>query len=204
MTPYTQSMAEMADRRSRIEILQQELRDLQAAVSPEPVADYGLTGADGPVRLSQLFGDKEDLVVIHNMGTSCAYCTLWADGFNGVYDHLNNRAAFVVTSPDAPKTQAQFAVGRGWKFPMVSHAGSGFAEDMGYKSERGWQPGISVFKRDGDQVLRVSDRPLGPGDPFCSVFHVFDLLAGGLDGWQAKFRYGEAPEPRGDTGDVAS
>ena len=34
---------------------------------------------------------KDDLVVIHNMGASCAYCTLWGDGFNGVYEHLANK-----------------------------------------------------------------------------------------------------------------
>jgi len=66
--------------------------------------------------LAGLFGRKDDLVVIHNMGSSCPYCTLWADGFNGLYDHLANRAAFALSSPDAPAAQKRFAEGpRDWE-----------------------------------------------------------------------------------------
>jgi predicted dithiol-disulfide oxidoreductase (DUF899 family) len=96
------------------------------------------------VRLSELFGDKADLFVIHNMGQSCPYCTLWADGFNGAYAHLSNRAAFVVSSPDTPEKQRKFAESRHWTFPMVSHEGTTFAEDMGYHQDGSWMPGVSV------------------------------------------------------------
>jgi len=68
------------------------MREAQASVEPEPVRDYEFTTPDGPVRLSQLFGDKRDLFVIHNMGRSCPACTLWADGFNGSYPHIADRA----------------------------------------------------------------------------------------------------------------
>jgi hypothetical protein len=37
-----------------------------------------------------------------------------------------------VSSPDPPDVQQKFAASRGWVFPMVSHMGSSFAEDMGY------------------------------------------------------------------------
>jgi len=40
------------------------------------------------VRLSSLFGSNKDLILIHNMGRQCSYCTMWADGFNGVLDHM--------------------------------------------------------------------------------------------------------------------
>jgi predicted dithiol-disulfide oxidoreductase (DUF899 family) len=163
---------------------------LQETVEPEEVADYMLTGADGPVRLSALFGDKDTLFVIHNMGKTCPNCTMWADGFNGVLPHLENRAAFVVTSPDDPQTQAEFAGSRGWRFRMVSHQGTDFAERMGYRRDGGgWLPGISVFRRDGARILRVSDQRLGPGDDFCSVWHFFDMIPEGAAGWRAKFCY---------------
>ena len=61
---------------------------------------------------------------------------MWADGFNGVYEHLASRAAFVVASPNPVETQKQFAASRGWRFPMVSYEGSPFAEDMGYRRPR--------------------------------------------------------------------
>ena len=105
MTAYVETMETLRAHRRRIAELQEEMRQAQKAVEPQPVEDYLFMAMGGPVRLSSLFGGKTDLFVIHNMGRSCAYCTLWADGFNGVYPHLANRAAFVVSSPDSPEQQ---------------------------------------------------------------------------------------------------
>jgi predicted dithiol-disulfide oxidoreductase (DUF899 family) len=110
-------------------------------------------------------------------------------------DHLDNRAAFVVSSPDAPEAQKKFAATRGWRFRMVSHQGTSFAEDMGYRDDSTeheggpWHPGVSAFKKDGDRIVRVSDAPLGPGDLFCAAWHLFDLFPEGPDGWQPQYRY---------------
>jgi peroxiredoxin len=49
--------------------------------------------------------------------------------------HFENRAAFVVVSPDTPDAQKKFADGRGWQFRMLSNGDSGFTEDMGYVRE---------------------------------------------------------------------
>ena len=102
--------------RNQITELRQKIRDIQAAAEPEIVPDHAFATPDGTTHLSDLFGSKDALFVIHNMGVSCPYCTLWADGFNGIYAHVADRAAFVVCSPD---TQSRFAAGRGWRFPMV-------------------------------------------------------------------------------------
>ena len=187
---YHETHERLAAYRREIDALRAKMREVQAAVEPEAVADYLFTGAEGPVRLSELFGDKDTLIVIHNMGRTCPACTMWADGYNGVLPHLESRAAFVVTSPDDPATQAAFAASRGWRFRMVSHQGTDFAEKMGYRGEKGgWQPGISVFKKDGGRILRVSDQTLGPGDDFCSVYHFLDMLPEGPAGWRPKFSY---------------
>ena len=140
------------------------MREAQASVEPEDAADYSFATPRGAVSLSALFGDKPDLIVIHNMGASCPYCTLWADGFNGVFDtSLASRAAFVVSSPDRPDMQERFATTRGWRFPMVSHEGTTFAADMGYRSSTGgWLPGITAFRKSGLQVQRVPNAD-GPG-----------------------------------------
>jgi predicted dithiol-disulfide oxidoreductase (DUF899 family) len=165
------------------------MRELQQAVEPEEVADYVLAGPAGPVRLSALFAGKDTLFVIHNMGRTCPNCTMWADGFNGVLPHLEDRAGFVIASPDDPQTQAAFAASRGWRFRMVSHQGTDFAAQMGYRGDGGWLPGVSVFRQDGGRILRVSDQRLGPGDDLCSVWHFFDMLPEGANGWRAKFAY---------------
>ncbi len=188
--PYRETTEKLAVYRREIAVLRDKMRALQQSVEPEEVADYQFAGADGPVRLSELFGDKDTLFVIHNMGRSCPHCTMWADGFNGVLPHLESRAAFVVTSPDDPATQAEFAASRGWKFRRVSHHGGTFATDMGYRGEGGgWMPGVSVFKRVGDTIMRVSDTAFDDGDDFCAVWHFLDLLPEGRAGWRAKFSY---------------
>jgi predicted dithiol-disulfide oxidoreductase (DUF899 family) len=99
---YREGSARLAGYRRQIAELRTKMREAREATDPEEVADYVFTNFDGAVRLSELFGDKPDLIVIHNMGSACPNCTLWADGFNGVYDHLRNRAAFAVSTPDPP------------------------------------------------------------------------------------------------------
>jgi len=177
---YRDNAAALAAYRGQIADIRRRMRELQAAAEPEIVSDYTFT----------TLGGTTNLIVIHNMGASCAYCTLWADGFNGIYEHVADRAAFVVCSPDAPDTQSRFAAGRGWRFPMVSHAGTSFAADMGYRSESGgWLPGVSIFRRDQDRIARVADTGLGPGDDFCALWHLLDMLPGGAEGWSPRFSY---------------
>ena len=184
-----EATTQMADTHAEIGQLRQKMRDLQRSIEPQEVEDYCFQTPEGAVSLSELFGDKDTLFVIHNMGQSCVYCTLWADGFNGVIDHLENRAGFVVSSPDEPAKQQVFKESRSWRFRMVSHQGSGFAEDMGYKGEMGWMPGVSVFRREGGKILRLSDTPFGPGDDYCSVWNLFELIPEGSDGWQPQYSY---------------
>src|SRR5262245_24363318 len=120
---YESTSAKLAQYRREIAAIRKKMRAAQASVQPQEVADYEFATTRGAVRLSELFGNKRDLILIHNMGTSCPNCTLWADGLNGIYDHLANRAVVVISSPDPPDVQQQFAQGRGWKVPMVSHQG---------------------------------------------------------------------------------
>lgn len=178
-----------------IDAKHKELVELIKSEGPEPVEDYVLKGAGGEdVRLSELFGDKEDLLLVHNMGTRCPYCTLWADGFNGVTHHFEDRAGFVVVSPDAPDVQAAFAASRGWTFRMASAAGSAFTKDLGFEAEhegKPWpMPGCSTFHKDADgKIVRVAKTFFGPGDPYCAAFHLFPLFAGGTGEWQPKLDY---------------
>ena len=157
----------------------------------QEVSDYLLMQGSRPVKLSQLFGKKGELILIHNMGVSCPYCTLWADGFNGILQHLQDRAAFAVESPDRPATQSAFAKKRGWKFRMVSSLGTSFRGDMGYQNKEGdpW-PGVSVFTKDrGGKIRQMSNTGFGPGDNYCNLWDLFDLLPGGAGKWTAQFKY---------------
>lgn len=187
--PTSVAARELEDEIAR---LKARLAEVRRGTPRVVVKDYQLLESDGsPVRLSGLFGDKSDLLVVHNMGRSCPYCTLWADGFNGVVDHLTSRAAVAVVTPDEPETMARFAAGRGWRFRMASGRGSEFTRDMGMEPEPGkYWPGASGFRRRDDGVIeRVTCATFEPGDDFCSVWHLFELLADGANGWQPRYSY---------------
>ena len=156
----------------------------------EQVNDYEFLNSDNQkTSLSKLFGSKKDLIIIHNMGNSCSYCTMWADGFNGLLSHIENRTTFVVSSPDDPVTQKAFAKSRGWKFQMVSTRGTSFAKDMGFEQDGMPKPGVSVFYKNDGKIIRVGRDDFGPGDNYCPTFPLFDLLKDGTNNWQAKFTY---------------
>lgn len=176
----------------KIQELKSNVAELRRKRPKQEVADYIFADMDGqPVALSSLFGDKSDLILIHNMGTGCSYCTMWADGFKGLMPHLLSRAAFAVTSPDPPEVQKQFAQSRDWRFPLYSIIETSFAEDMAFLDDKGEMvPGFSIFEKQSDgTILRRARGEFGPGDDYCSVWHLFALLPEGADDWEPKLSY---------------
>ncbi|MEZ5360171.1 MAG: DUF899 family protein [Candidatus Zixiibacteriota bacterium] len=169
-----------------------KLAELKHKLPPESIKEYTFRDwKRNEVSLRDLFGDRNELLIVHNMGKRCAWCTMWADGFNGLRHHIENRAAFVVTSPDDPDVQKAFAQGRGWQFKMVSCGGTAFAKDLKFQDEKGaYWPGVSAFYKDAKgNIFRSAYSYFGPGDDYCSTWHFFDLLKNGADGWNPQFEY---------------
>ncbi|WP_096156941.1 DUF899 family protein [Bacillus alkalisoli] len=161
----------------------QQLAALRKQQIPTLVKNYQFIGShEHKVSLSQLFQDKNELFVVHNMGKSCPYCTMWADGFNSVYPHIIEKAAFVLSSPDSPFVQEDFSSERGWQFPIISTKGTTFKEDMGFEKDNHYYPGVSVFTKDEQgNIYQHTKAPFGPGDDFCVVWSLFDLLPSGYE-----------------------
>lgn len=176
----------------QLQDIKQKLAELRRQRPREEIRDYRLLDSVGrEASLSSLFGNQNSLILVHNMGRNCSYCTMWADGFNGLLPHLESRAAFALTSPDKPEAQKEFVQARGWNFPVYSTAGTSFTADMGFDDEKeGLMPGVSVFtKETGGKIYRVSRAEFGPCDNFCAVWHLFDLLPEGIDGWEPRLSY---------------
>jgi predicted dithiol-disulfide oxidoreductase (DUF899 family) len=170
----------------QIDESQKQLVELKQKWGEGDVQDYTLQGPDGPVKLSAAFGGHSLMVLVHNMGTKCPYCTLWADGFKSIYPYIEGgvpggetKAAFIVVSPDEPKKQQEYAKARGWGFRMLSAKGTSLFKDLGYADEKNnpW-PGVSILKKEGDKITRVARDFFGPGDRFNSVFSFFQLMPG--------------------------
>ena len=165
-----------------------QLSSLRQSVPEQLIQNYEFVSTnDQKVSLLDLFGAKNELFVIHNMGKSCSYCTMWADGFNGVYHHLIDKASFVIASPDAPEVQANFAAERKWQFPMISVKESTFTEELGFQKGKYMLPGVSTFRKDEQgQIYLHAQAPFGPGDDYCVTWSLFDLLPSGAEDVKVK------------------
>ncbi len=174
-----------------IEATRTKILELRGQLQLEPIKDYTLTDVNGEtVLLSSLFDSRDELMIIHNMGTRCTYCTMWADGFNGFSLPISDRVPFVVVSPDSPEIQKEFATSRGWKFKMLSAGGSSFIADLGFEPTPGsYWPGVSALIRKEHQIYRTAYDHFGPGDFYCSPWHLFDLFPKRANEWQPKFNY---------------
>lgn len=171
-----------------MEILEKkkQLAEMKRNIEKEKVENYVFSSFQyGSVSLAELFEDKDELFVVHNMGKGCSYCTMWADGFTSVYHHIQRKAAFVVSTPDEPEVQENFAAERSWTFPVVSTKGTSFKQDMGFVLDEGFYPGVTVFSKDDQGVIyRHASSFFGPGDDFCSVWPLFDLLPSGYEDYK--------------------
>ena len=177
---------------NQINDLRKELYETFREMAQMNVPDCTMLRSDGSsVKLSELFADRDELMLIHNMGQSCVYCTLWADGFNGVTKHLANRVPFALITPDDPTTATEFARSRGWHMPIVCYAESGLAEQLGFRNEEGgYMPGFSTFRKNPDNsITRTGMSFFGPGDDFCAIWHMFALLPDGVNDWTPKYTY---------------
>jgi predicted dithiol-disulfide oxidoreductase (DUF899 family) len=161
----------------------------------------------GPKTLAELFGDKHQLVVYHFMfapdwQAGCKSCSFWADNFNGITVHLEQRdIRFVAISRAAlPKLQA-FAKRMGWNFPWVSSSETDFNFDYhvsfrpedqaagktsyNYAPKEGTVqelPGISVFcKDDGGAVFHTYSSYARGVEMVNAAYQWIDLVPKGRD-----------------------
>ena len=184
----------------RIGALTAELNALRKASTAKPVPNYPFATSNGQTTLRDLFGEQDKLLVVHNMGQGCRYCTLWADGFNGLLPHLESALAVVLVSKDAPDVQRRFANSRGWRFRLASHGGGAYIQEQGVFGEAENYPGAVVYERDGDTILRKNACVFGPGDLYCALWPFLGMA--GIDGedWVPQYNYWQRPETLDDGG----
>lgn len=179
---------------AEIKTKKEELLILKKEQKAEEIEDYTLTTADGnSVKLSSLFGDSDELLVIHNMGKECRYCTMWADGFRGLSEIISDRMPWVLTSPNDPAVLKSFGEARGWNFRTASYAGSDFAFDLGFEKRKegksNYIPGVSALLKKDGKIFRTGKDNFGPGDNYNPFWHFMDLFPKGADGWVPKYEY---------------
>jgi predicted dithiol-disulfide oxidoreductase (DUF899 family) len=171
----------------------------RALPMPAPLeTDYTLTGLDDKlVRLSELFGDKDDLLVYHLMykpddDEACPMCSMWVDGYNAIAHHVQERAAFAVVAKAPIGKLRDWAKRRGWdNVRLLSSHSTTFNADMHAEDADGDQiPTISVFRKSPDGVrhfyqkfAELDDENNRGIDLLSPVWNLLDLTPKGRGDW---------------------
>ena len=168
---------------------------------------YTFDTPGGAETLGDLFAGKSQLIVYHFMfdpewQDGCKSCSLWADNYNGIIAHLNQRDVSMVTISKAPLAKLEaFKIRMGWTFKWVSSFANTFNRDYGVsftaeERERGQiqynygtrqyfsseAPGISVFYKDTDGSIFHSYSCYARGlDMLNGAYHYLDLVPNGRD-----------------------
>ena len=188
--------------------LRDQLSEQRRALPWERVdKSYVFEGPKGRETLAQLFEGRNQLVVYHFMfapeaEAPCRSCSFWADNFNGVVAHLNQRDVTFVAVSRAPLPRLQaFAKRMGWSFKWLSSGGSDFNYDYGVsfrpedlaagkaaynygpnKMQMSDLPGISVYFKDADgQVFHTYSCYARGLDMLNTAYHYLDLVPKGRD-----------------------
>ena len=112
--------------------LSQQRRDLPwVAVNKE----YVFEGPNGKETLSELFNGRNQLIVYHFMfdpswEAACLHCSFWADNFNGIIVHLNQRDVTMIAVSRASYSKlTAYKKRMGWDFKWVSSHDTDFNFD---------------------------------------------------------------------------
>src|SRR5260370_41916308 len=123
--------------------------------------EYVFNGPQGKQALAELFDGRSQLVGYHFMfhpdwNAGCPHCSRWADNFNGVIVHLNQRDVTMIAVSRAPYAKlAAYRERMGWSFKWMSSFETDFNFDfnVSFKAEvLANQKALYDFKRPKPQA----------------------------------------------------
>lgn len=183
--------AALAELRAREKAATKELDAIAAARRHLPMVelpDYTLGGADGPVRLVDVFEGKHQLIVYNHMWFpgetwQCPGCTGFTSQFTRLefLDDYDARFVIVTQGPIGDALAYKARVGN--KMSWYSTADSPFGADMGAPPGGGFQ--VNVFLRVCDTVYQTYNTQGRGTEQLGHSFALIDLLPyGRQEGWQ--------------------
>jgi predicted dithiol-disulfide oxidoreductase (DUF899 family) len=193
--------AEITKIEGQIFELTKQLAKLRAENPGDEVKNYSFNTLNGQTTLLDLFGDQDKLLVIHNMGQGCRYCTLWGDGLNGFVPHIESAMALVLVSKDEPELQRCFANSRGWRFHLASHGGGEYIQEQTVMEGAANMPGAVVYERQGERITRKNSCVFGPNDLYCSIWPLLAMGGKTETDWTPQFKYWSHPRKMDDGGE---
>jgi predicted dithiol-disulfide oxidoreductase (DUF899 family) len=203
MTDYDQAREALRDAELALMQQREAVAALRRDLPQGPVAgEYVFEGSDGSVTLGELVGERP-LVLYHfmfggAMAEPCPMCSMWADGWNAVNDHVERTVDFALVTSGTADENVALAKGRGWTdLQWLSAADNSFKLDYGSGDADGNQwPFLTVFERDGDDVrLSYSGGAHIEGDHWrgvdllSPVWHLLDLTRQGRGDFMPSLDY---------------
>ncbi|MCF7549905.1 DUF899 family protein [Pseudonocardia sp. WMMC193] len=182
---------ELAALRTREKAATRELDAIAAQRRRLPMVempDYVLEGPDGPVRLVDLFGDQDQLIVYHHMWEDgarwqCGGCTSFTTQFTRFAGLAKFGARFVIVTQGPIADALAYRDEVGNRMEWYSTAGSAFGADVGAGPNEGF--GVNVFLRDGDRVYRTWHTNGRGVEQLSHLFALVDVLPyGRREEWQ--------------------
>jgi predicted dithiol-disulfide oxidoreductase (DUF899 family) len=169
--------------------------------------EYAFNGPQGKQTLAELFDGRSQLVVYHFMfhpdwDAGCPHCSRWADNFNGVVVHLNQRDVTMIAVSRAPYAKlAAYRERMGWSFKWMSSFETDFnfdfnvsftADEVARKKafynfklqnpEVGEREGVSVFFKDRKGGVFRTYSTFARGIDMLNVdYHYLDIVPKGRD-----------------------
>ncbi len=146
-------LAAELDLRRQVEAVAAKRRALPLG-GPVP-QDYVFDSASGQIRLSELFADGKDSLVIYSFmyapddAAPCPMCTAMLDSLNGSAPHIRQQVNLAVVAKAPVTTLEAFALSRGWNdLALLSSGGNTYNQDyFGETSDGGQLPMLNVFQR---------------------------------------------------------
>ncbi|GGF28493.1 DUF899 domain-containing protein [Williamsia phyllosphaerae] len=152
------------------------------------VGDHTLVGADGPVRLADIFDGAAQLIVYHHMWSpgeqwQCGGCTSFTAQFTRLDFLANYDARFVVVTNAEIGEASAYRDRVGNRMPWFSAAGTTFGAEVDAPEGGGFA--LNVFLRDGDRVFRTYSTTSRGVEQAAHTFPLVDLLPfGRQEQWQ--------------------
>ena len=183
--------AELDALRRREKAATRELDAIAAARRRLPMVElpeYELEGADGPIRLVDVFDGARQLIVYHHMWSAgeewqCGGCTGFTSQFTRLEFLEGYDGRFVIVTPGSIEEALAYKARVGNKMTWYSTANSSFGDDMGAPLGGGFQ--VNVFLRDGATVYRTYNTQGRGTEQLSHSFPLIDLLPyGRQEEWQ--------------------
>ncbi|MGB5090068.1 MAG: DUF899 domain-containing protein [Nitrososphaeraceae archaeon] len=160
--------------------------------------EYLFDGPNGKQTLSDLFDGRSQLIVYHfmydpNWDAGCPSCSFWADNFNGIVLHLNQRDVTMIAVSKAPYSKiGEYKKRMGWNFKWVSS----YDNDFNFDYHVSFTPQeLSEKKAFYNYNLQDTHSPEREGvsvfykDTAGHVFHTYSAYARGIDVLNVAYHY---------------